>query len=93
MIAVCYNVTQGSDMATKSELAEKVQKLTRKLAEREQSRLDNIQLSKQLAEARKEIAMLRAKLNPSVKNKVMVASDLAMQKAAEDKLRRENAAK
>lgn len=80
-------------MATKSELAEKVQKLTRKLAEREQSRLDNIQLSKQLAEARKEIAALRARLNPSVKNKVMAASDLAMEKAAEDKLRRENAAK
>jgi hypothetical protein len=80
-------------MATKSELAEKVQKLTRKLAEREQSRLDNIQLSRQLSEARKEIAELKAKLNPSAENKVLVASDLAMKKAAEDKLRRENAAK
>lgn len=93
MIAVCYSVTQGADMATKSELAEKVQKLTRKLAEREQSRLDNIQLSRQLSEARKEIAELKAKLNPSAENKVLVASDLAMKKAAEDKLRRENAAK
>lgn len=89
-------------MATKSELIAKVQKLTRKLADREQDRLDRIQLSKLLGAARAEIKTLKAR--PAIKetekvvDRVIIkpnpddAAEIESLKAENNKLRRENAA-
>lgn len=78
-------------MATKSELIDKVTKLSRRVAELEQARRDNVALAGQLARAKDQIEMLRSKTK--LRNQSNSDAEIARLNSEIDRLKRERLAK